>query len=734
MHSEINAPLAFHLTGTRSGEELAALEGLGLRPALLAAYRDLGRLRYDYPLVLRTEGRDGVFEPLSALIDRELEGAAKAAQDADRLRSLALRLEQELRVMAAAGAGGPLSAMARDAERRVSLAAGAGAAADLARLRAALEKAGGELADCNAALPARLLGHAWRSVQQEKAAAFRRRADRLVHGLLEILRADAAGSAQGRSPSSLKASVGGTHGAAFDFDALARVLASAPAGSPLSDKRRGRIEATLATLRTQRFFPMSGAEALPFQFDSCAGALRAFRERQQELVRLAQAITVAELEIDGEFSALRHDALFERLAATGLELRDLALFPDYLVCVRAEHVRAQEQDALLEILAGGLPVKVLLQSDDLLEDPLRGAGHASVGAHARALASMALGLNEVFVLQAASSHLAKVRADLLGALRYAGPALISVFSGANAHAGELPPYLLAAAAMESHAFPAFRHDPAAGADWASRFALLGNPQQERDWPLHRFDYEDAGHQRVTEELAFTVLDFLACDARYAAHFATVPRGSWNTAQVPAAECIGREAKGVPDRLPSLLMVDGGNLLHRVIVDERLLREARRSREHWHSLQELGGVRNSHAERLLAREKQRWEETRQAEASAAAPAAPAAAPAAAAAAPAAATSAAAPTAAAAPEKAPASDEPYIETPRCSSCDECIQLNNKMFAYDANKQARIVDASAGTYRQLVEAAESCQVAIIHPGKPKNPAEPGLEELLKRAEAFA
>ena len=58
---------------------------------------------------------------------------------------------------------------------------------------------------------------------------------------------------------------------------------------------------------------------------------------------------------------------------------------------------------------------------------------------------------------------------------------------------------------------------------------------------------------------------------------------------------------------------------------------------------------------------------------------------------------------------------------------------MFAYDENQQARIVDASAGTYRELVEAAENCQVAIIHPGKPKNPEEPDLEELRKRAEPF-
>jgi hypothetical protein len=45
----------------------------------------------------------------------------------------------------------------------------------------------------------------------------------------------------------------------------------------------------------------------------------------------------------------------------------------------------------------------------------------------------------------------------------------------------------------------------------------------------------------------------------------------------------------------------------------------------------------------------------------------------------------------------------------------------------------DINAGTYKELVEAAEACQVAIIHPGKPKNPNEPGLEELLERAKPF-
>jgi ferredoxin len=172
------------------------------------------------------------------------------------------------------------------------------------------------------------------------------------------------------------------------------------------------------------------------------------------------------------------------------------------------------------------------------------------------------------------------------------------------------------------------------------------------------------------------------------------------------------------------MVDDGDRLQKVIVDERFIREAVRCRALWRSLQELGGIHNSHVAKALAQAKAEAKAEAPASQPESAPVAPAAA----------APASAAPAAAAPePEKERAPDEPYIETPRCSSCNECTQINSKMFAYDENKQARIVDATAGTYKQLVEAAESCQVAIIHPGKPKNPNEPGLEELLQRAEAF-
>lgn len=678
MHAQVHPDAAFYLTGRRPEGTDA---GLGLRPALFARYRDLAALRYAYPLVLIADASDErVFEPLASLVDRAIE------RGADRAKSL--REERALRAALAAGK------------------AGSGAA---------LTGVEGELADCDAALPARLAAHAWRAVQAAKAAAFHSHVERLTVMLADMLRADDARSEKSRGAANLRSTFGELHERAFDFEAMSRMLGTVSAQGALSAGRRKRIESTLAELRAQRFYAEGESGALAFRFERCSAALQAFRERVPALLRLAKAITVAELEIQGEFTAEPYDALFERIAEGGLDLRDLARFPDYLVCVREPSVRGAEQDALLEILAGGLPVKVLVQADDLLAEPLERAGHAAPGAHLRQLAHMALGLTSVHVVQASAAQLPALRAPLLGAMRAPGPALLSVYSGAGGAAAGLPPYLVAAAATESRVFPSFAYDPSAGADWAARFSLAGNPQPDRDWPRHALEYEDAEHQRVTAELAFTPLEFAACDARYAGHFAVAPRAG-SGKLVPAAGCIDRETKGVPDELPSLLMADDEHRVHRVIVDDWLLRLARRVGESWRSLQELGGVRNSHAERLLAEERRKREE---------APAAPAPVPAAQPAATEAAAEAAPP---------PSTDEPYIETPRCSSCDECIQINSRMFAYDANKQARIVDASAGTYRQLVEAAESCQVAIIHPGKPKNPAEPGLEELLKRAEAFS
>jgi hypothetical protein len=734
MQAEVQAHIAFHLTGRKSQGDFDPLAGNDLLPAIFAGYRDLTTLRYDFPLVLIRAGRTPSVQSLSRLLDGAVKTIATDS-DGERLKRHAVRLEREIRKLLAEGACGSLSKLWDLGAARVGGKDDKQLQDSLSRLRAALKNTDGDLVDCDKAMPFRLFRHLWQAVQDQKAHKFRADSAKLLMKLSDILSADFVRSKEGLSADRLRASVGAAHRDAFDFDAMSHLLADASANVPLPESRRRRVRGLLSTLRAQRFFAAASdgdkgidvGEPYSFVFESCADAVAAYRERLPKMIELAKAMTVARLETEGEYNEARHEAFFAEFGANGLDPEDLTLFPDYLICLRAADLAATDSDLLLQAFVAGMSIKVVVQTDDLFElSPISGELQIS-GLRGHQLVNTAIGASANFVLQSGSATLFKLRVRIERGLAQPGPALFNIFSGASGTG--VPPYLTAAAAAESRAFPSFIYDPSAGPDWASRFSLDGNSQIDLDWPRQRFGYEDAAQQLISEDLAFTPVDFAACDPRCAKHFAKVPRTKWTAELVPVVEFLARELNGLTEKAPCLLMVDRDNRLQKVVVNDRLVREARRCAETWRSLQELGGVHNSHAAALVERERKAWAAQAQPVTKQAQPptAAVQSQPGAAAAVPTAPASAAEAT----PEK-PA-DEPYIETARCTSCNECTQINDKMFGYDANKQASIINPDAGTYRQLVEAAESCQVSIIHPGKPRNPNESGLDELIKRAEPF-
>jgi hypothetical protein len=730
----------FFMTGRCDGQGVEAVDTLALRPALLARYRDLARLRYDFPVVLVDRGpSSGEVRSLVSIVDEVLREVAPRGLPGERLRKHALRLEREIRVLAGSGVRGRLSALWGQAAARCASPSDPSAESVLVHLVAKLEL-DGEVVECDRAMPSRLVEHVWNAMRQRKARAFLTSAERLIVKLSDILRAAFLHSTAGQQPESLCASLGGADRDAFDFAVMSRLISRNVSGNELPIARRRRIEWVLQVLKNQPFHSdprhAEAGQAAPFtfRFDQCVAAIAAFRERLPQLVQVVKALAIAELEAEGRYEDARHDTFFEHFDEGAVTADDIALFPDYLVCIASGSGDAQENTPLMEMLSAGLPVKVMVEVSDLLEETALGAGHFAFGVRSTRLANTATALGGVFVVQTASSNLYALRDRLSNMFAHRGAALISVYAGAGAPAGELPVYLTSAAAMESRVFPAFAYDPYAGDNQAARFALEDNPQPEADWPVAPLEFADETMQRVIEEVPFTVADFVLCDGRYASHFARIPRAAWNAALIPADEWLARGPEQAGDAVPYVLAVDPQDLLHRVIVDSRLMQIAARVRTFWHRLQEQGGIHNSHAEILLAREKAKWERAKAQEIAqlrAAAIAAPAPI----------AVSAAAPTAA---ELAPASaseavapsrnpDEAWIETPRCPSCNECQLINDRMFKYNENKQAYIADIGAGTFRQLVEAAEACQVSIIHPGKPRDPGEPGLPELLRRAEAF-
>jgi len=535
MEVALQTHVAFHLTGKRPDASLGAVDPRDCRPALLARYRDLTRLRYDFPLVLCDA--DDPVQALSAIVDRVIAQVAQG-EDGERITKHVLALEQQIRSLAAEGAGGNLSSLWDLALARVGAGADESLRASLAKARAALD-VDGEMIDCDARTPARVVAHAFRAVKRRKARAFAAASGRLMQQLSDLLRADFVRSDAGRSAQSLRAAVGSLHADAFDFDAMSKLLAAAVPSSAMPASRRRRIEGLVATLAGQQFHPVSALSdpGWTFEFDRCDTALAAYRERLPKVKALARALAIAELEIAGEYNESRHDAYFDTFGDDGLDAADVELFPDYLVCMNARALDGEENATLQQILSAGLPMKIVVTSDDVLDTSAAGEGHIGFGRLSRPLATMAMGLNEVFVLQAPSSSLYRSREGIVRGIAYAGAALFRIFSGANPNFGGLSPYLVSAAALESRAFPVWSYDPSAGTDWASRFDVSGNPQIDRDWPVTSFTYEDADHQRVTENLAFTLVDFAACDVRHARHFARVARSQWAARTLAASDCL-----------------------------------------------------------------------------------------------------------------------------------------------------------------------------------------------------
>jgi pyruvate-ferredoxin/flavodoxin oxidoreductase len=178
----------------------------------------------------------------------------------------------------------------------------------------------------------------------------------------------------------------------------------------------------------------------------------------------------------------------------------------------------------------------------------------------------------------------------------------------------------------------------------------------------------------------------------------VPIEHWNARMVPVARALAEPESCPPGCEPYVSMVDEAGQLFRVVVAGPILDETRRVLAHWRGLQvEAAGV-VVHEDALVG----------------------------------VAAASSGEVAASSGEAAPSASA-WIDSARCSSCDECVRRNPRMFVYDADKRAVLGDVRAGSYRELVEAAEHCKMAVIHPGEPWDANEPELSDLRQRAAVF-
>ena len=714
-----------------------------LRPALFARYGALNRLRHDYPLVLIDEGNEKeLFRPLSRIIDDVLKAIAPQGPDGEELRQQVLQLEQRIRDSISPDYDAQLSDLWHKCSAELVKESGEALFGpldrnlDLARQKITID---GKVIDCDYKTPDKVLAHCWKAMHKTRARQFRFKVDKLILRLNDILKSDHMKSDEAHDPTALSSSLGLDSDKSIDFAALSDILHRARPEDRLPEDRVKRINFILNVLQCQAFFGPGRASycepdravCYSYVFRSCSEALDAHRERLTSLVEFIKAFTIAELEVENKYVPELHDGIFASFDESDLTVEQMAMLPPAMIYLRDGITDSAEISRAFEALACGLPIKVLVQVDDILGPTSPQPPVNSFGAGTARLAAMAMGLNSAFVLQTTSAHLYRMQDALSRAMHYGGPAMFSIYSGATMSIPGIPPYILAAAATEARAFPSFTYDPSAGKDWASRFDLSYNPQKEGDWPEYQFGYEDQAGGKKSDWVSFTFGDFALCDQRYQRFVQKVPKAEWGTDMVPFTDWLKVPPESDAIQKPYILGIDPDDHLYRVIVDDKITNASRNCNDAWCRLQELAGINNSHALALLAEEKRKREDivkqlaeadqqvTNSAPASArqSVPAAPVVEP-------------------EADEGNSALDDdgmPWIETARCTTCNECQQINDKLFGYNENMQAYILDPDGGTYRQLVEAAESCQVSIIHPGLPRNPDEPNLDELMERAALF-
>ncbi len=405
------------------------------------------------------------------------------------------------------------------------------------------------------------------------------------------------------------------------------------------------------------------------------------------------------------------------------------------------------------------------------------------------LSLLSIAHRNVFVLQssqAASSHLL---AGVLRGLQSRYPAVFALNCPCPPEHGLGDDAATDAArlALESRAYPILTYDPAAGESLAERLNLDGNPMVDEVWPTYDLKYIDESGQEQVMSLPVTIADWAATEARFKKHFTPLSRDAAEDDLLRFDRYLAASPEEREGKTPFIYVLEDARRLGKLSVSHEIVELARDRLALWAQLKEMAGLEISPSvrasldsdlaakleeragalkmehDRTLADLKARYpalvarrlvegliratgdgkesigdllrrvqemptleplkvegdgDGNGHGAAVTATPAAPAA--------------AAAPVAVEEAEEGLAL-EPYIQTELCTACNECTNLNKKMFAYNEKKQAYIKDPRAGTFRELVMAAEKCPVSIIHPATPLNPKEKDLDKWVKRAARF-
>jgi len=504
-----------------------------------------------------------------------------------------------------------------------------------------------------------------------------------------------------------------------------------------------------------------------------------FNKNISDWTRLYAAKRIGEFEINNNYLPEIHDDYFEHFDWTNFSTEELSTCPHFILIAEEHALFESELSQLSSLLSDNIPVKIVsvksaqaIKDSGSLSDSNAPGLHANVG-----MGALMLSHKNIYVAQSTSitpKYLFNAVMDGLSAFAPAYFSILNINDNVHTH-----PYLWTSAAIESRDFPGFTYQGLLGTPWGSRFEVQNNPQPQALWPVHEKTIINADEEKVEMRFAFTFAHQATLSSSFHHHYMHVDSSYWDDNLIPLTVYNQNKVEENIGKIPFIWLLNAQNQLCKIAVSWPMVLATQERLDFWRFLQENSGINNFHVtqavenaqsemgqlhseeiEKLKDAHKAEIEKVREEEAGnvmenltsvllgldtshVVTSHSPANRPATVSNPDLASADQASRTQVSEKDVAgdtPAeeddsmlSNDPYIDTALCTSCNECLDLNGIMFKYNTDKMAFIADPKAGTFLDLVKAAELCPVGIIHPGSPLNPSEADLDSLVLRAEKF-
>jgi ferredoxin len=478
---------------------------------------------------------------------------------------------------------------------------------------------------------------------------------------------------------------------------------------------------------------------------------------------------IADLELSDSYVEDIHDDFFQYFSWHRITHDELVFFPPVIFVGETQGFLQNNLSRFSSLLSQNKPIRLIALEKRLVNAPdenidWEDASHS----YRQELAAIAIAHRSAHTFQCAINHPIPAYLGMKKCLDVVAPSIMH-FLIPEAGEIKLTEILKLSAAVESRFFPIVSYDLTGSQKWGSRFDISSNPYPDQDWPAYDFSFVNVDGKEDTINLNFTYADYKAMTREKTEELMMIPESMIVDDLIPLTDYLEAPVDSLTGKVPYIWLVDEDNCMKRAVLPYMWVVSCQERLEHWNYIQELGGVNSHHVSEALQREKRRWKEQKDEEidslkdyhSSQVAEAKRIAAgeamenltnfllgfdsnsllptaspkkkePSIEAEQPTEEENGAESIAEPAAVKTP-SAEAWIESFKCTSCNECTDNYPHIFQYNDDKQAIIEDASAGSYLEMVRAAEECPALCIHPGQPMNPDEKDLDELIKRAEKF-